>query len=228
MIVFTARSCDPKFAQCEISNLFQLIRCTRRAIITTANCLCTIMHRSFFPLLKKRSGNRRCGSGRKPCCNHLRYLPTTHFFEQTLSKVVNDNARFGLLRDKYLSSDRAVQNAVSTLNIPVDEPTQSRAEQAEAKTYYYFFFSRPLIDGGSSQNRVIKHTEISQITCTREELSKMAKPIFEKIHNECENEGGCTSDFNTYESMEKAQMALKRWLDRFNKEGKLVVKILKP
>jgi hypothetical protein len=75
---------------------------------------------------------------------------------------------------------------------------------------------------------VIKHTEVSQITCTSKELSKMAEPIFKRISDECENEGGCSSDFNTYDTMEQAQAALKRWLGRHNKNGNLVVKILKP
>jgi hypothetical protein len=81
---------------------------------------------------------------------------------------------------------------------------------------------------GSSQNRVIKHTEIREITCTQEELSKMAAPIFKKIGDECENEAGCSSDFNTYDSMEKAQAALQRWLQRRNKNGTLLVKIITP
>jgi hypothetical protein len=102
------------------------------------------------------------------------------------------------------------------------------AKDTAAKTYYYFFFSGPMIDAGSSQNHVIKYTEIRQITCKPDELSKMAKPIFKKISGECENEGGCSSDFNTYDSMGHAQAALQRWLKRRNKDGKLVVKILTP
>ena len=84
------------------------------------------------------------------------------------------------------------------------------------------------MDAGSTQNRVIKHTEVLQITCTPDELSKMAKPIFKRIKDECENDAGCTADFNTYDSLEKAQAALQRWLGRYNKEGALLVKILKP
>ena len=141
---------------------------------------------------------------------------------------MNDKTRFEFLREKYFSSEGALENAVSTLNIRADEPPPSAGEKPVAKTYYYFFFSRPLMDAGSSQNRVIKHTEILQITCTQDELSKMAQPIFKRIADECENDSGCTSDFNTYDSMEKAQSALQRWLERYNKNGTLLVKILKP
>jgi hypothetical protein len=150
------------------------------------------------------------------------------FVEATLSNVVNDKARFALLREKYFNSGQSFQNAVSTLNIPVNDPSASTDGESVAKTYYYFFFSRPIIDAGSTQNHVIKHTEIAQITCTPGELSKMAEPIFKRIKEECENDAGCTSDFNTYDSMEKAQAALKRWLGRYNKNGTLSVKILKP
>ncbi|TDX00385.1 M1 aminopeptidase family protein [Dinghuibacter silviterrae] len=150
------------------------------------------------------------------------------FIEETLSKVVNNETRFAVLREKYFTSDHALQNAITTLNIPTDALTPAEAKDTATKTYYYFFFSGPMIDAGSSQNRVIKHTEIQQITCTREELSKMARPIFKKIADECENEAGCSSDFNTYDSMEKAQAALQRWLKRRNKDGVLVVKILTP
>jgi hypothetical protein len=150
------------------------------------------------------------------------------FVEATLSNVVNDKARFALLREKYFNSGQSFQNAVSTLNIPVNDPSASTDGESVAKTSYYFFFSRPIIDAGSTQNHVIKHTEIAQITCTPGELSKMAEPIFKRIKEECENDAGCTSDFNTYDSMEKAQAALKRWLGRYNKNGTLSVKILKP
>jgi hypothetical protein len=150
------------------------------------------------------------------------------FFEQTLNKVVNDKNKFELLREKYFNSEHTLQNAVSMLNIQSDESSALKSEKPVVKTYYYFFFSRPLADAGSSQNQVIKHTEIAQITCTQAELSKMAQPIFKRIKDECENDAGCTSDFNTYDSMEMAQSALKRWLERYNKNGTLLVKILKP
>jgi hypothetical protein len=150
------------------------------------------------------------------------------FLDETLNKAVNDKAKFGLLREKYFTSERSLQNAVSTLNMPASGSSASTDDRPAIKTYYYFFFSRPIIDAGSSQNRVIKHTEISQMTCTPDELSKMAQPVFKRIKDECENDAGCTSDFNTYDSMEQAEAALKRWLARHNKDGTLLVKILKP
>jgi len=148
--------------------------------------------------------------------------------EQTLEKVLHDKARLAILREKYFSSVRSLQNAIATLNIPAVDSTPAVTEKQISKTYFYFFFSRPVTDIGSSQNRVIRHTEVLQMTCTPEEFSKMAKPIFKRIADECENEAGCTSDLNNYESLEKAQAALTRWLARANKNGNLLVKILKP
>lgn len=151
------------------------------------------------------------------------------FFEQTLIEVVKDKNKMAQLREKYLIPANALQNAVATLGITINEAPRpvTTGEKPVAKTYYYFFFSRPLMDAGMSQNRIIKHTEIREITCTREELSKMADPIFDRLKAECENEAGCSADFNTYDSMEKAETALKRWLDRHKKPG-MEVRILKP
>ena len=56
----------------------------------------------------------------------------------------------------------------------------------------------------------------------------MSKAIFKKFENECEDESGCYSNFNIYDSMEMAQSALKLWLERNNKNGTMLVKILKP
>jgi hypothetical protein len=150
------------------------------------------------------------------------------FLEKTLNKVVNEKSRFELLREKYFNSESSLQNAVSTLNIPGDASLPAAGEKTVAKTYYYFFFSRPLMDPGSSQNRVIKHTEVLQITGTPDDLSRIADPVFKRIKDECENDAGCTSDLNTYDTREKAEAALQRWLGRFNKNGSLLVKIVRP
>lgn len=149
------------------------------------------------------------------------------FFEGTLRTAVNNMSVFDLVRERYLVSPKALQNAAERLQVTEPSAGHSDEQAQAAKTYYYFFFSRPMIDAGSEQNEVIKHTEILQVTCTPAELSKMADPIFKKIQEVCENEGGCTADFNTYDSMETAQAALKRWLTRFNPGGKLKVKVVK-
>ncbi len=158
--------------------------------------------------------------------------PTTFtnylFLEHTLKNVVDDKSKFELLRGKYFYSEKSLQNIVSTLDIHTKELSVSKAEENKAKSYYYFFFSRPSQDAGSSQNHVIRHTEIMQITCTKEELSAMAKPIFKRINDECENDSGCFSDLNFYDSLESAQAALQRWLEWATKDGGMQVKILKP
>jgi hypothetical protein len=182
----------------------------------------------IFSAIEKEIGQEKMWEWIKTLLQSPAVFTNYAFFEQALNKVITDKTRFGLLREKYFSSTKALQNAIATLNIPVDESSSAAPENTAAKTYYYFFFSRPVVDAGSSQNMVIKHTEVSQITCTSKELSKMAEPIFKRISDECENEGGCSSDFNTYDTMEQAQAALKRWLGRHNKNGNLVVKILKP
>jgi hypothetical protein len=182
----------------------------------------------IFSAIEKEIGEEKMWEWIKALLQSPAVFTNYIFLEQTLNKVVNDKTRFELLREKYFSSERTLQNAMSMLNIPPDESSPSTGEKPISKTYYYFFFTRPWLDAGSSQNRVIKHTEISQITCTQDELSKMAQPIFKRLANECENDAGCTGDFNTYDSMEKAQAALQRWLKQYNKNGTLLVKILKP
>ena len=182
----------------------------------------------IFSAIEKEIGEEKMWEWIKELLQSHTVFTNYMFFEHTLEKVVKDKTKFELLREKYFSSKHSLQNAVSTLNIPTEESSLSSGEKPIAKTYYYFFFSRPITDGGSLQNKVIKYTDILQITCMPDELSKMAKPIFKRMADECENEAGCTGDFNTYDSMEMAQAALQRWLGRYNKNGTLLVKILKP
>lgn len=182
----------------------------------------------IFSAIEKEIGEQKMWEWMKALLQSPVVMTNFTFLEETLNKVISDKKKFAYLREKYFSSDSSFQNAVATLNIPGDEPASSAGEKPVAKTYYYFFFSRPLKDAGSTQNRTIIRTEIAQATCTQEELVKMSKPIHKRIKEECENDAGCTGDFNFYDSMEKAQAALKRWLDRYNKNGALIVKVLKP
>jgi hypothetical protein len=182
----------------------------------------------IFSAIEREIGEEKMWEWIKALLQSPAVMTNYTFFEQTLNKVMNDKTKFDLLREKYFSSEHTLQNAVSTLNIQTDESSASKDEKPITKTYYYFFFSRPRTDIGSSQNKMIVHTEIGQITCTQEELSNMVKPIAIRVKEECKNDTGSTSDFNTYDSMEQAQAALKRWLERYNKNGTMFVKILKP
>lgn len=183
----------------------------------------------IFSAIEKEIGEEKMWAWIKSLLQTPAVFTNYSFFEQTLIEVVKDKNKMAQLREKYLIPANALQNAVATLGITINEAPRpvTTGEKPVAKTYYYFFFSRPLMDAGMSQNRIIKHTEIREITCTREELSKMADPIFDRLKAECENEAGCSADFNTYDSMEKAETALKRWLDRHKKPG-MEVRILKP
>lgn len=182
----------------------------------------------IFSAIEKEIGEEKMWEWIKALLQTPAVFTNYNFVEQTLSKVVKDKSKYESLRDKYFVSPHALQNAAATLGLPQEEKPATANEKPKAKTYYYFFFSRPVLDMGSPQNRVITHTEVLKITATREELREMSAPIFKQISEGCENGGGCTSDFNTYDSMEQAQAALKRWLDRYNKDGKLTVKILHP
>ena len=182
----------------------------------------------IFSAIEKEVGEEKMWEWIKALLQSPAVFTNYRFLEQTLNKVVNDENKFASLREKYFTSDRTLQNAVSTLKLRTGESSPSAGEKPVAKTYYYFVFSRPILDMGSSQNRVIKHSEIAQVTCTPDELARIAQPYHERIKNECENDAGCTSDFNTYDSKEKAQAALQRWLGRYNQSGTLLVKILKP
>ena len=182
----------------------------------------------IFSAIEKEIGEEKMWEWIKALLQSPAVFTNYTFLENTLEKVVKDKTMFDLLREKYFSSGSGLQNAVSALHIPADEPAPAAGEKPIAKTYYYFFFSRPMTDIGSSQNNMIVHTEIGQITCTQEELSKMATPISIRVQEECRNDAGSTSDFNTYDSKETAEAALKRWLGRYNKNGTMLVKILKP
>lgn len=181
----------------------------------------------LFSAIEKEIGEEMMWEWMKSLLLSPTVITNYAFFEQTLKKVVNDKTKFDRLVEKYFNTDNSFQNVLSTLNIQTNESPTAKNEKPVAKTYYYFFFSRPMTDIGSSQNKMIVHTEIGQITCTQEELSKMAKPIAMRVKEECKNETGSTSDFNIYDSMETAQSALKRWLDRYNKSGTMLVRILK-
>ena len=182
----------------------------------------------IFSAIEKEIGEEKMWKWIKELLQSSTVFTNYNFFEQTLNKVVNDKTQFELLREKYFSSDKAFQNAVSTLHIPVDETTSYASEKPVVKTYYYFLFTEPRVDAGSSQNHVFKHTEVLEVTCTADELSKVANPIFKRIAYECENEGGCSSEFNTYDSREKAQQRLLFWINRAKKHGNMIEKILKP
>ncbi len=144
-----------------------------------------------------------------------------HFIEQTLSDVLKNREKFEMIRTKYFTTDNVLTNVAIILGLNATATTTSSSSSAPnttqevSKTYYYFFFSKPMIDAGAPENKTIKHTEIGEITCKPSELSNMAKPIFQRVHDECENEAGCSSDFNTYDSLEKAKEALQRWLKPF-------------
>lgn len=181
----------------------------------------------LFSAIEKEIGEEKMWEWMKSLLLSPTTITNYTFFEQTLNKVVNDKTKFDHLFERYFNSDSSFQNVVSTLKIQTDVSRNTKDEKPIPKTYYYFFFSRPLTDIGSSQNKMIVHTEIGQVTCTQAELSKMAKPIGTRVKAECKNDSGSTSDFNTYDSMEMAQSALKRWLDRYNKNGTMLVKILK-
>jgi hypothetical protein len=148
------------------------------------------------------------------------------FLEHTLSEAVNDNSKVDRLRLKYFTTDSVIQNVATELGMRSSHKNDIASDEQVSKTYYYFFFSKPMVDAGAPENRSIKYSGIREITCTGAALSKMAQPIFQRIKEACENEGGCTSDFNTYETSEKAKAALQRWLKPYVDNPKYVIKTM--
>ncbi len=149
-----------------------------------------------------------------------------HFLEQTLSVVLNNKSQMEMIRTKYFTTDNVINNAATTLGMRTESQTASVTTEQVAKTYYYFFFLKPAVDAGAPENRTVKHTEIGEITCTQAELSKMAQAKFKQVTSECENEAGCGSDFNTYDSLDKAKAALQRWLKPFVGNAAFVIKTI--
>ena len=146
-----------------------------------------------------------------------------HFLEQTLSGVLNDTAKFNLIRSKYFTADSVIKNVSATLGINNTIQTAVPAAQQVVKTYY-FLISRPLLDAGSPDNRTILHTEILETTCTQAELFKKMQPVFIKMKASCQNEEGCTRDLNMYETLDKAKEAYQRWLKPFAGNPAYVIK----
>ena len=144
----------------------------------------------IFSAIEKEIGEEKMWQWIKGLLQTPTVFTNYKFFEQTLNKVVNDKNKFDALKEKYLSSDGALQNAIATLHIQSDEPV-AEGEKPSTRKYYFFFYSGPIIDAGSSQNKVIKHTEVLEFTCTPEEFSKIEEAIYKKA--ECENEGGCSA-----------------------------------
>ncbi|WP_316735850.1 hypothetical protein [Pedobacter aquatilis] len=161
----------------------------------------------------------------------LLQLPTVKtnyiFFGKTLREAVADQNKYDLIREKYLVNNNSYRNIISTLGLSTSEELVSKDEQTKAKKYYYFYFSRPRTDIGSSQNKTILHTEIGEVICSQKELMDLREGIYFKVKRKFDNESGSTGDFNTYETLEKAKEALKRWLARYNKDGKMLVKIIR-
>ena len=149
------------------------------------------------------------------------------FFERTLQKAVHDETTFNLVREKYLRSGDAFQHAVSALGITKGESAAATPGKPVTKTFYYFIFSRPVTDIGSSQNNVIAHTAIEELTCPENEFINLVKPTAAKVKAACTNATGSTNDINYYDTMEQAQAALQRWLARYNVKGRMEVKIVK-
>ena len=148
------------------------------------------------------------------------------FFEQTLEKAVADKTTFKSLREKYLHSDKSLQNLVSTLQITTGTVAAANTQTPVAKTYYYFIFSRPMTDIGSSQNKMIAHTAVAQLTCLPSEFIDRVSDAARKVKESCINAAGSTNDVNRYNTLEEAQAALKTWLARYNKNGTMQVKTI--
>ena len=146
------------------------------------------------------------------------------FLEQTLSEALANKEKFDLIKEKYFISDSVMKNVSMELGLTNGAENIASPFQQSAKTYYYFFFSGPATDAGSPESKTIKYSEIHEITCTPSELSKMAQPIFKRIKEECENEAGCSRDFNYYETSESAKSALARWLKPYVGSPSFVIK----
>ncbi|MBP6794625.1 MAG: hypothetical protein KA143_06215, partial [Saprospiraceae bacterium] len=182
----------------------------------------------IFSAIEKEIGEEKMWAWIKLLLQSPVTLTNYAFFEETLEKALNDKNKFDSLRTKYLTSELSLQHAISTLNLKEDRPATPTTKKAEPKTYFYFILSRPFRDIGSSQNNMITHTAIQQITCSPEEFSKILRPFAIRVKEACINETGSTNDLNSYGTKEEAEAALKRWLDRYNKMGKMQIKIIDP
>jgi hypothetical protein len=138
--------------------------------------------------------------------------------------MLNDKNKLAQVRSRYFNGDSVIQFLAAELGVDKNNNAVTATTAQESKTYYYFFFTKPMIDRGAEENKTIVHSEIGELTCLPSELSAKAAPMFKKIQAACENEAGCSSDFNTYNTLETAQAALQRWLKPYIGNPNFVIK----
>lgn len=137
------------------------------------------------------------------------------FIKQTLSEALHDQQQLEQIRNNYFTGDKVIEHVAAILGEEKSLERPAPLAEQKSKTVYFFLIAKPMIDKGSPENRVVKHTVIKMFTGTEAEISKMVEPLFAKLHESCENKGGCSGDFNTYHTMEDAKAALERWLKPF-------------
>jgi hypothetical protein len=145
------------------------------------------------------------------------------FVEQTLQSVLNDKTQFDRLSSQYFRSKRSVENALATLKL-VNGPLA--VADTFSKTYYYFIFSHPVNDAGSSQNKVVKYSEVKKFVGTSKDLAVLVKHLTTQFQDNCENASGCTGELNNYPSEEQAKTRLKVWRERYNPDHSMIEKVV--
>ncbi|MBV9986758.1 MAG: hypothetical protein JO301_03710 [Chitinophagaceae bacterium] len=167
----------------------------------------------IFVAIEKEIGEERMWEWTRSVLQTRAVFTDYQFLEKALNNVLKDEAMFNRIRSKYFSSDSVMANLASTLNLslPGGSPSASASPEQPVDTYY-FFFSNPAVDAGSPENRMVRHTQIGKITGTRADVSKLAESTFPRLTQACGNMGGCSTNFNTYPSLELAKAGLQRWL----------------
>lgn len=92
------------------------------------------------------------------------------------------------------------------------------------KTFYYYCDSHSMDPQSVKGKQVILYTEVYKITCEEERISDKTVAWAALVDAACENERGCTSDLNYYETKEEAETRLKETKKHYSDTEKYTLK----
>ncbi len=94
------------------------------------------------------------------------------------------------------------------------------------KTFYYFCDSHSMYSQTVNGKQVILYTNVYEITCEPEKIPARSAQWAMLVNKNCENEKGCTSDFNYYYTREDAQKNFEVTRRMYSDTSKYIAKMI--
>ena len=104
--------------------------------------------------------------------------------------------------------------------------TGSNATEEITKTYYYYCDSHSMNRQDLVGKEYILYSKVKKIDCEQGYFRKLADEWGNKANEECKNSLGCTSDLNSYESLEAAEKEFRKIEKRYSDTSRYIVKIV--